>query len=752
MAKTPADPPPVIASDDPAGAPPTSRASGPGASGLRASGLRAEGLALRRNWRQGLRSAWNAIGEKIRRGSSRRPVTTLALCLVTAIALSLCFPPNLAPTNASIAIEAADGSLLRAFPAPDAQIRLPITSDAVDPNFLRLLIAFEDKRFYRHWGVDPQAMARAILQNIRGRRVISGGSTLTMQAARLLAPSNRNILSKLLEAHRALRLEIFLSKKQILDLYLRLAPYGGNIAGLRTASLQWLGKEPAHLTLAESALLIALPQSPNRARPDRDNRQAKILRDKVLRVLFTRGAITQEDAEQAQAEPLPSLRQKLPFLAPHLSERLARTLPRDQARIVTTTLDARLQARIETLIARALPELDPKASLAVMVVDSQTGELRAHIGSADYFDVQRQGNVDMTRAIRSPGSTLKPFIYGMAFDDGLGLPNTIIRDAPTRFGTYQPSNFEGGYAGEVTLRQALQQSLNIPAVKLLDQVGPERFAAKLREAGARLVWPDPGARAGLPLALGGVGVTLDDLVQLFMALDHGGQAPKLRVQALPKSAKTEDAKPLTAIMSNAAATAIRQILSQAPPPPGVAADPDGRGFAFKTGTSYGFRDAWAVGSGGGWTVGVLVARPDATPIAEQFGRASAAPILFRIFNILPSRPTQIAPDYTLLEKERAADSAKLWRGDRTEPGQRGNPLRILHPDAGSVVDLASLEGALTLIGQGGTRPYHWLVNGLPLDSEAWRDAVDWTPDGPGAVSVTLVDADGRSAIADIWLR
>lgn len=722
--------------------------------------------AAAKRWGQRLRTGWNATGDEIKRRARNHPVQTIFFGLVAALALSLCIPPDLAPTNASIAVQAANGTLLRAFPAPDAQIRLPITSDEVDPNFLRLLIAFEDKRFYRHWGVDPQAMARAIMQNIRGRRVISGGSTLTMQAARLLAPSERNVLSKLLEAHRAVRLEIFLSKKEILDLYLRLAPYGGNIAGLRTASLQWLGKEPAHLTLAQSALLIALPQSPNRARPDRDNRQAKILRDKVLRVLAKSGAITPADADQAQAEPLPILRQKLPFLAPHLSERLAREVSHDQARIVATTLDARLQGRMETLIARALPELDPKASLAVMVVDSQTGEIRAHIGSADYFDVQRQGNVDMTRAIRSPGSTLKPFIYGMAFDDGLGLPNTIIRDAPTRFGTYQPSNFEGGFAGEVTLRQALQQSLNIPAVKLLDQVGPERFAAKLREAGARLVWPDPGARAGLPLALGGVGVTLEDLVQLFMALDHGGQAPLLRMQAQPEPAKaqgktkastnkkteTNNVKQPAAIMSNAAATAIRQILSDAPPPPGVAVDPDGRGFAFKTGTSYGFRDAWAVGSGRGWTVGVLVARPDATPIAEQFGRAAAAPLLFRIFNILPNRPSQIAPDYALLEKERAADSGKLWRGDRTEPGLRGNPVRILHPDPGAVVDLASLEGALTLIGQGGKRPYHWLVNGLPLESEAWRDAVDWTPDGPGAVSVTLVDAEGKSAIADIWLR
>lgn len=652
-------------------------------------------------------------------------------------------------TGASLAVEAADGRLLRAFAAPDGQMRLPVTSNAVDPNFLRLLIAYEDKRFHRHWGVDGLAFARAIRQNFGAGRVVSGGSTLTMQVARLMDPGPRTFWRKGLEMHRALRLELFHSKTEILDLYLRLAPYGGNIAGLRTASLQWLGKEPAHLTLAESALLIALPQSPNRARPDRDPAIARKIRDKVLKQLAANGAIRGNDLAVALADPLPRARESLPFHAPHLAERLARAHRPGDSPTIRTTIHFDLQRILEAAAARALPALDPEASIALILAESETGAIRALVGGGDYFSLRRRGAVDMSEAVRSPGSTLKPFIYAMAFDDAIARPGTIIRDAPVKFGDYEPGNFEGGFVGDVSLAEALQLSLNIPAVKILDAIGSERFAARLREGGAVLRWPAGHARAGLPLALGGVGLRLSDLVQLYLALDAGGVAPALHV--------SEDGpmrKPARLMSAEASAT-ISRILAGAPTPPGVAAAPDTQRFAFKTGTSYGFRDAWALGAGGGWTLGVLVARADATPIPDQFGRAAAAPVLFRIFDLLPTRSRARPP-----ESGRAAgieSGPDFWRGDRYDRSAGREGLRIVFPDSGTLVNWQSLsadsEGtSLALIASGGRKPYHWLVNGKAIASEPFGDSAEWRPDGPGAVSITLVDSDGQAAAADIWLK
>lgn len=674
--------------------------------------------------------------------------------ILLALVASFLVPPGLIGrgarlTSASLAVEAADGRLLRAFAAPDGQMRLPVSVDAVDPNFLRLLIAYEDKRFDRHWGVDFLAIARAMRQNFGAGRVVSGGSTLTMQVARLMDPGPRTLWRKGLEIHRALRLELFHSKREILDLYLRLAPYGGNIAGLRTASLQWLGKEPAHLTLAESALLIALPQSPNRARPDRDGALARQSRDKVLRQLATTGVIGDADLAVALADPLPRARESLPFHAPHLAERLARAHGPGKSPVIRTTIDFGLQRILEDAAARALPALDPEASIALILAESDTGAVRALVGGGDYFSLRRRGAVDMSEAVRSPGSTLKPFIYAMAFDDAIARPETIIRDAPVKFGDYEPGNFEGGFAGDVSFAEALQLSLNIPAVKILDAIGPERFAARLREGGAVLRWPEGHSRAGLPLALGGVGLRLSDLVQLYLALDGGGVAPGLHVDT------DRPARKPARLMSAAAAGTVAHILAGAPTPPGVAPAADRQRFAFKTGTSYGFRDAWALGAGGGWTLGVLVARADATPIPDQFGRAAAAPVLFRTFNLLPVRaPARRAvPD----SPRTGTSGPDFWRGDRYDRTSGREGLRIVFPDPGTLVNWQSLaagEGgtSLVLIAAGGRKPYHWLVNGRAVESEPFGDSAEWHPDGPGAVAITLVDANGEAAAADIWLK
>uniref|UniRef100_UPI003AA81155 transglycosylase domain-containing protein n=1 Tax=Thalassospira alkalitolerans TaxID=1293890 RepID=UPI003AA81155 len=326
-----------------------------------------------------------------------------------------------------------------------------------------MLIAYEDKRFYSHHGVDPLAMLRATAQAVRHGEIISGGSTLTMQVARLLEDSGTGSWrGKLRQIRVALALEAQLSKADILSLYLTLAPYGGNIEGVRAAARIWFDKEPERLTPAQAALLVVLPQSPESRRPDRHPEAAKAARTAALARFVRSGIITQDDADAALREPLPRNRHAFPALAPHLTARLHHDAP--DTPVLRTTINAPLQAALEPLAQQALSDRDPQSSVAIMVADHQTGAVLATVGSGGWD--RPGGFVDMTRALRSPGSTLKPLIYALAFDDGLAHPETLIDDRPTAFGSYAPQNFDGMYRGELRVSEALQLSLNIPAVAI----------------------------------------------------------------------------------------------------------------------------------------------------------------------------------------------------------------------------------------------------------------------------------------------
>src|SRR5581483_2782570 len=429
----------------------------------------------------------------------------------------------------SVMVLAGDGSILRAFTAASGAWRFPAKTDEVDPKFLKFLIGYEDQRFYHHPGVDPLALVRAIGQAAEAGHVVSGASTLTMQTARLLEPRPRIIASKLIEMGRALQLEARLGKAGILDVYLSLAPYGGNLEGIRAASLAYFGKEPAHLTEAQAALLVVLPQSPETLRPDRFPEAARAARDKVLARLKDAGIIDISTYAAALAEPVPVKR--LPALndAAHLALRLRLDQPGELT--VKTYIDADLQNRVEAMATRYQAALEPGAGIAALVVDNRDRRVIAYLGSADFFDDRAFGQNDMVEAIRSPGSTLKPFIYGMAFEDLLIHPETVVKDVPMRFGDYAPSNFDHLFRGEVTAREALQLSLNLPAVALLDRIGPVRFAQRLSDASAPLVLPDKHARPGLPIALGGVGTNLERLVTLYSALAEQGIARSLLFRA-----------------------------------------------------------------------------------------------------------------------------------------------------------------------------------------------------------------------------
>lgn len=645
----------------------------------------------------------------------KRRLWMLALCLgallLAPFALDRLFPPNLTRLHAVGAeVQDRDGRILSVLPAPGGFWRLATRPDDVAPVLLDLLIAAEDRRFYRHAGVDPLALGRAAGQWLRAGRVVSGGSTLTMQAARLLEPRPRGLRAKAIEIFRALQLEARFSKREILGIWLTLAPQGGNIEGVRAGALAWFGRPAQRLDAAEAALLIALARRPAALSPDRHAEAAWAARDDVLR---RRGAamLSPEDQALALAAPLPNARLPMPALAPHL----ARELARQGDSPIRSSLDAGLQRASERLANEALARLPERASVALIIADLRTRETRALVGGA-FGAENRAGSLDLTRATRSPGSALKPFLYAMAFEQGLVRPDTLLSDLPRRFGAYAPENFDRGFAGRITAAEALRLSLNLPAVALLDGVGPARFAASLRSAGAAPVLPR-GVDASLPLALGGAGTTLRDMVGLYALLGDGGRVGALRF--------TPGQGAGAPVLEARAAAAVAGVLVQDFPGGGP------RGVAWKTGTSWGGRDAWALGFDGRHMAGVWVGRPDGTPIPGLTGRDAALPVLARVFALLPEAPLERAPS----------------RPDTPVAALGSDPLRLIFPPPGAV--LAEGAGPVVLRVAGGRRPLTFLVDGAPIARDAARRELGWLPPGPGFYRIAIMDAEGALVAADV---
>ena len=627
--------------------------------------------------------------------------------------------------------------LMRAYQVADGRWRLPVAPGQVDRGYLSLLFAYEDRRFHDHAGVDPLAIARAIGQAVWNGKAVSGASTLTMQVARLLQERpTRTLTGKLEQIRLALALERRLDKSQVLELYLKLAPFGGNIEGIRAASLTWFGKEPARLTPAEAALLVALPQSPEARRPDRHPKAARRARDRVLDRAVAAGVLAPAEAQAARSEPVPTKRRAFPALSPHLADRIHRAAPDRQ--VHRLTLDRTLQRDLQALISASAQALPPHVSAAVIVADHRTGEILASVGSAGLTDERRRGYVDMTQAVRSPGSTLKPFIYGLAFEHGLAHPESLVEDRPTSFAGYVPTNFDDGYHGTVSLRSALQRSLNVPAVVLLDAVGPARLLATMSQGGARPVLP-PGRGPGLAIGLGGVGLTLQDLVGLYAGLARGGQA--ITLSAVSKG--TDGAR----LFGGSAAWHVADILAGAAAP--VAAS-NGQ-LAYKTGTSYGYRDAWAVGFDGAHVIGVWVGRADAAPVPGITGIKTAAPILFQALNRLKPAPDPLAPPPPDTLVVRHAELPAPLRRVRSRYGQQIRPgPQIAFPPDGARVEVRGPMLALKV--RDGRAPFTWIVNGRPVETMALSRESAWRPDGRGFVSISVIDATGAAASAKVFLQ
>ena len=671
-----------------------------------------------------------------------RRLGRFACLLGTAVGLAVAglaltdrlFPPDLTRlATPSRVVVARDGTMLRAFMTPDGQWRLPVAAAAVAPTYVQLLLDVEDKRFFSHPGFDPLALLRAAGQIAVRRRVVSGGSTLTMQVARLLEPRPRTLGAKLLQVARALQLERRMSKSAILDAYLTLTPTGGNLQGVRAGSLAWFGKEPAQLSQAEAALLVALPQAPRRVRPDAPGSQAGERRTRVLEIARRDGLLTEAEFADAVTAPLPRRRVPLPFLAPHLAERLAATVA---SGAVTTTIERTTQEGIERVLRDALNELPRPVNVAALVADWRTGEVLAEVGSGNYFDASRRGAVDMTRAVRSPGSTLKPFIYGMAFDRLLAHPASLVRDEATRFDDYAPHNFDGGFNGDVTIRRALQASLNLPAVLVLQRVGPVAFADAFKQAGLPLLLED-GVAPSLPLALGGVGTTLHDLVAAYSALADGGKVkPLVEQPTFPAADRNEHT-----LLTRAGADAVVDILADMPAPRGTARR--ATAVAFKTGTSYRFRDGWAVGFDGSRVIGVWMGRADGGTCVGCVGVASAG-ILLRLFDLLPPSPLPRRALAPVFAEPPPPALARL--SNATTDASVGVPHITFPPSGARLMVDADASGGETvkLVVDGGQRPYRWLVDGQPVASRPFAHDAAWQPAGEGFSTVTVVDALGRN--------
>ncbi len=673
----------------------------------------------------------------------RRVTNTFGLMMSCAIGFALwagLTMPDPESFQPSKTVVDRNGRMLRAFLTPDHMWRMPISLEQVDPEFIRMLIAQEDKRFFWHWGVDPLAVGRAALQILSAGKVISGASTITMQTVRLMDPRPRTVVAKFIEAARAMALEMRYTKSEILELYLTLAPYGGNIQGVRAASLAYFNKEPKHLLPAQSALLVALPQAPESRRPDRRVRTATRARNAILKNALDLGIISKEMYGVNIALSVPTKRHAMPFLAPHLARRLGSA---QNAHVLKTTIDASLQSKLQSHAQLALQDMPEAANIAILVVDAPTGEVLSHMASADFFNSTRSGQIDLTRAIRSPGSTLKPLVYGMAIEEGILDPRSIVTDTPLRTQGYAPANFSGRYIGEVSVKHALQYSLNQPAIQVLAHVGPERLLSRLQDGGIPAHLPGAGDPPGLAIVLGGLGTTLEGLASLYTAFATDGRVRPLRYLA------NETHQSAKRVLHEGPAWEIRRILQSTPHPYG-----ENINLAWKTGTSYGHRDAWAVGIIDRTVIAVWVGRPDGSPSPGHYGLNTAAPILFDAASMVEPKKMLVNPPppkgWRPMSSYALPQTLEYFPPRPVNLSNQKTALWITWPADGSQIQLGS-KSDLKLIAKGGKRPLTWLVNGKPLASPAHRREAVWSADGIGFVDISVVDADGKVSRSHVQL-
>ena len=557
------------------------------------------------------------------------------------LGLNLAFPLPPAPHYSPLVL-AADGTVLHAYLNPTQKWRMKTELSEITPALQQAIINKEDRYFRYHFGVNPVAILQAAGRNLLGSGRTTGASTITMQVARLLEPKERTFGNKVKEMLRAVQLEAYYSKAEILQLYLNLVPYGGNIEGVKSAALLYFQQPPDYLSLAQTVTLAIIPNQPRLLVLGKNNARILAERNRWLRHFRRQRLFPDQDIADALNEPLDAQRHAAPALAPHLARRLVTQFPGEA--LIRSTLRRGPQAKAEDLTknyVRRLHELGITQA-AVLVLNNRTRAVEAYVGSADFADAATAGQVDGVRAIRSPGSTLKPFLYALALDRGLVTPKLKLPDVPSNFSGFRPENFDKNFSGEVTVERALTYSLNIPAVRVLSEMGVVTFTDKLRDAGFRRVARD-APRLGLSTILGGCGATLEELTALYAALADGGQYRAVRLTSPPDPCRTRQGSggevPAegVALVSPAAAFLVTDILAQHTRPDlplGYQGSTRLPKIAWKTGTSYGRRDAWSIGYNQDYTVGVWVGNFNGTGSPALTGTDIATPLLFDLFNAL----------------------------------------------------------------------------------------------------------------------
>jgi penicillin-binding protein 1C len=574
-----------------------------------------------------LKNRWKNLRKEIRIG-----IIVLVSNYFVFFSLDITFPlPD--DIDYSTIIVSSDGTVVHAFLSHDEKWRMKTELDEITPLLRKAIIYKEDKYFYYHGGVNPIAIFRAFVNNIISKRRTSGASTITMQVARLLEPKNRTYSNKIVEVFRAIQLEFHYSKDEILQMYLNLVPFGSNIEGVKAASVLYYEKPPNHLSLAEITALSIIPNRPNSLVIGKDNDYIIQQRNKWLNRFKKNKLFPKQDIEDALNEPLTAFRHESPKLAPQYAYRLKTSYP--AMPIIRTHLDYKNQLKVQNLAKNYVARLYNRniKNAAVLVIDNSTNSVVCYVGSSDFFNKDDAGQVDGVQAIRSPGSTLKPILYGMAFDKGMITPQMKITDVPVSYGGYEPQNYDLKYNGSVTVEFALINSLNIPAVKLLQEIKTENFVRTLKKMGFNQIKKDE-KKLGLSLILGGCGVSLEQLTKMFHSFANGGLYTELNWLA------KDSEKGGFQVISKESSYMLTEILSKVKRPDlplewqNSAALPR---VAWKTGTSYGRKDAWSIGYNNKYTIGVWVGNFSAEGVQELSGSSVAAPLLFEIFNTLDYR-------------------------------------------------------------------------------------------------------------------
>ena len=689
-----------------------------------------------------------------------------------------------------------DGDILRAFTGTDDLWLLPVELKEINPDFINATIAIEDKRFMKHHGFDVAAILRAVRLNLSNKRIISGASTISMQVIRLLEKRPRTFLSKIIETVHAVELERMYSKEEILELYFEIAPYGGNISGVKAASLRYFEKYPRDMDLAECALLAGLPQSPSRLRPDRYPERAKKRRGMVLLSMLKNGFITDDQYERSVDEAVVAGNHHFPFKAPHFA-RLMKQKYKDRTEVITT-LDSNIQHFAEAALKEKIKELrrEGVTNGSIVIIENDTGSVRAMVGSNDFFSFEDCGQINGALSRRSPGSALKPFTYALAFDKGLYSPGMLIFDEPVQYSGYTPFDYDKKYRGKVTVREALVDSLNIPAVETLSRITYRKLYLFLKDAGISTLTKLP-EHYGLSLTLGSCEVRLLELTNAYATLARLGtykpytflcHSRSLFCHSRPRASGEHGNPPQKRLLSEGAAYLIADILSDPARLRSIGIYRDEKlhpRIAWKTGTSYGHRDAWTIAYNPEYTIGVWLGNFSGKPSKALVGLNAASPVAMKIFDWLYTKKTASwykAPDSigersvcsltgepvgklcphsvkdlyikhrTIAKKcrtHREARDIKVVNFDKDKP-------RIVSPSHGCEYftfggDKARQEILLSARSSISADTLYWFINGEFYDKSTPREKVFW-PMKKGRYKITCSDAHGRTSSVTIRVR